>query len=384
MLDFSSALYLGLRHPSASLPGWDALTLGRPAALQELPGAGGLAMAVAQLQGCKAGVLAPSTLHLFWDLFDILGQQDIMILQDAASYPIVHWGVERAAAAGIAVATFAGHSVPQATKLARQAAAAGLRPVIVTDGYSPSLGRPAPLAAYAAIAANADGYLVLDDTQALGVFGAGSCKLTSWGCGGGGSLQRQQVFGDHVIVGVSLAKAFGAPLAVLSGSLALVRRFEDGSRTRTHSSPPSMAVMQAAEQALRINRQSGDRLRRHLMRLVRQLRCALDQLGLHVGGGDFPVQTIASTPTCNCLRLHQYLARHEVLTVLQRSRRGGALLSLIVNADHTATQLLQATALLADGLIEQGRQGRHRQSHMACQANGRLTPHFYDDFVEAR
>ncbi len=31
-MDFTSALYLGLRHASATLPGWEALTLGRPAA----------------------------------------------------------------------------------------------------------------------------------------------------------------------------------------------------------------------------------------------------------------------------------------------------------------------------------------------------------------
>ena len=72
MLDFTSALYLGLRHPSASLPPWDALTIGRPAALAEPPDAEAVAAEIASLQGCEAATLLPSTLHLFWDLFRVL------------------------------------------------------------------------------------------------------------------------------------------------------------------------------------------------------------------------------------------------------------------------------------------------------------------------
>ena len=54
MLDFTSALYLGLRHPSASLAPWSALSLGQPAALQEAPAATALAARLARLQGCDA------------------------------------------------------------------------------------------------------------------------------------------------------------------------------------------------------------------------------------------------------------------------------------------------------------------------------------------
>ena len=39
MLDFTSALYLGFSHESWRMPGWDRLTLGKPAALESPPGA---------------------------------------------------------------------------------------------------------------------------------------------------------------------------------------------------------------------------------------------------------------------------------------------------------------------------------------------------------
>jgi 8-amino-7-oxononanoate synthase len=71
-LDFTSALYLGLGHASASLRPWDQLTTGAPAALVEPSDANAVARRVAALQGCERGLLAPSALHLFWDLFGAL------------------------------------------------------------------------------------------------------------------------------------------------------------------------------------------------------------------------------------------------------------------------------------------------------------------------
>ena len=76
MLDFTSALYLGLGHPSASLAPWRALTLGRPAALEEPPGGRGLARDLALLMGGEAGLLYPSTLHLFRDLFQVAASKE--------------------------------------------------------------------------------------------------------------------------------------------------------------------------------------------------------------------------------------------------------------------------------------------------------------------
>ena len=76
MLDFTSALYLGLSHESWRLPGWDRLTLGKPAALESPPGAREVERDLAALVGCERALLAPSTLHLFGDLLTILAERD--------------------------------------------------------------------------------------------------------------------------------------------------------------------------------------------------------------------------------------------------------------------------------------------------------------------
>jgi 8-amino-7-oxononanoate synthase len=70
MLDFTSALYLGIRHPSRSLRPWSQFTTGKPAALELAPGAEAITTVLAELQGCERVTLLPSTLHLFFDLFE--------------------------------------------------------------------------------------------------------------------------------------------------------------------------------------------------------------------------------------------------------------------------------------------------------------------------
>ncbi|HSW11468.1 MAG TPA: hypothetical protein VLI06_01440, partial [Solimonas sp.] len=169
MADFTSALYLGLRHPSAALPAWDALTLGRPAALQEPCGAAAVAADLARLQGLPATTLLPSTLHLFWDLLRLLARDArSALLLDAGAYPILHWAAEGAAAVGARVQRFAHHDAAALAQLARRAARTGLQPVVLCDGYCPGCNSAAPLHAYARIAQGCGGMLVLDDTQALG------------------------------------------------------------------------------------------------------------------------------------------------------------------------------------------------------------------------
>jgi len=219
MLDFTSALYLGLHHSSRSLGGWEALTLGRPAALQEPPGSVALAMELAELQGCEAATLLPSTLHLFWDLFRVLGQERVAILRDAGMYPIARWGTERAATLGASVHDFPHHDAAALARLAQSMRRADLRTIVVTDGYCPGCGSTAPIRAYGEIARRCDGYLVLDDTQALGILGESPSPANPYGNGGGGSLRWHRTFGPHIVIGSSLAKGFGAPVAVLAGNV---------------------------------------------------------------------------------------------------------------------------------------------------------------------
>jgi 8-amino-7-oxononanoate synthase len=358
MLDFTSALYLGLRHGSGDLLPWSSLTSGRPAALDEPPGAQAVARRLAALQGCEAAILAPSTLHLFWDLFVALDCGQICVYLDSATYPVARWGAERSAGRGIPVRTFRHHDA-QALELALRDGGVGRRPVVVSDGFCPSCGRAAPLATYLELVRAAGGRVVIDDTQALGVLGIRPGSDAPHGSGGGGSLRHAAIADPGVIVVASLAKAFGAPIAALSGSEESVAAFAARSETRVHASPPSAAAIQAAANALRINHASGDSLRERLARLIWVLRTRLRGAGVPVLGGLFPVQSISPTRGDEPASLHKRLLRAGVRTVLwQPHGAASQRLAFIVTARHrlehidaAADALVQAMAFRSAGSL---------------------------------
>lgn len=352
MLDFTSALYLGLRHAWASLGTWDALTLGRPAALDDPPGAATVAAQLALLQGCEAATLLPSTLHLFWDLFRMLGRERMMFLCDSGMYPIAQWGVQRAAATGVPVRTFPHHDAGALAPLALRAAEQNRRPVVVTDGYCPRCGAAAPIRAYSEIARRHDGYLVLDDTQALGILGEVPSAANPYGDGGGGSLRWHGTFGPHILVAASLAKGFGAPIAVLAASQRWIDRFREESDTRVHCSPPSVAVIRAAARALHVNRLHGDTLRRRLSQLTSRLREQLTRAGLApLGRLPFPSLSFLSTHWPGVSIVHQQLLRSGVRALLTRACRALTVsLTFLVTARHRLADIDTAGRIAAHAM----------------------------------
>ena len=340
MLDFASALYLGFHHASRELRPWPQFTTGVPAALGSPQAAQEVARGLAAMQGCERSTLAPSTLHLFWDFFGVLAEQRPVIFLDDGTYPIARWGVERAVGRGARVASFR----HQDARALRQAFAARRstrgRPVIVTDGFCPSCGRPAPLAEYLEVAREADGLLVIDDTQALGIFGESPGPGAPYGRGGGGMLRHTRIGGPEVVLASSMAKAFGVPLAALSGSAALIKQFEAQSESRVHCSPPSIATLHAAEHALRRNRDDGDAIRLRLARLVQFFRARILDTGLAVTGGLFPVQTLVAASGLDLMQVHGRLLQSGIRSVLRRSRHSASpCLSLLITARRTIAQL---------------------------------------------
>jgi 8-amino-7-oxononanoate synthase len=329
VLDFTSALYLGFRHPSASLRPWSQLTLGGPAALSAPPHEPETARRLAALMGTEAAVLAPSTLHVFWDLVPLLAEGTVYV--EDGTYPVARWGAERAVGRGARVQTFAHHNPADLARRLRREAA---QPLVVADGVCPECGHRAPVGAYLELAASRGGALVIDDSQGLGLLGP---------CGGG-TLRSAGAGGPEVVVVASLAKAFGAPVAVIAGTRRIVRRFCESSETRVHTSPPSVAVITAAAAALDLNERDGDALRARLRALVRRFRAGVRDLGLVSVGGLFPVQTVIGT--LDPYAVHGRL-RGEGVQALLRRRHGRACISFALTARHRPEEIDRAVAALA-------------------------------------
>jgi 8-amino-7-oxononanoate synthase len=345
MLDFTSALYLGFKHASWSLPGWDGLTLGKPAALEEIPGTEQVQRELATLTGCERVQLGSSTLHLFCDLFSMLVRRNVTIWIDEATYPIARWGTDRAAASGVPIRRFAHHDAKELRRALGQGY--GNRPVIVTDGFSPLRGTHAPLRDYASCAAARNGLLIVDDTQALGIFGRRAESMGPYGMGGGGSLKHFNLRDPGVVVVSSLAKAFGAPVAMLGGSEEFVEGFREHGATLVHSSPPSAAAIAAAQRALQLNGEFGNALRRRLVERVVRFRRRL--VGLRSAESLFPVQSLKLPENIDAHALYRALLGRGVRSVLHRdSRSGGLGISFVLTARHELKDIDDAAEALVD------------------------------------
>jgi 8-amino-7-oxononanoate synthase len=221
------------------------------------------------------------------------------------------------------------------------------RPVVVTDGFCPGCGKPAPIHDYLSIVQDFDGLLVLDDTQALGILGYGPDRANPYGSGGGGSLWFHGVISPKIVVISSLAKGFGTPLAVLAGNRALVSRFRTKSKTQIHCSPPSAADISAAEHALVFNATHGDGLRRRLVKLVRYLRHQIKSISVATTGGLFPVQTLQTLPLLGGQTLHTRLQNLGVRSVLHRHRQDRrARISFLITARHRHSEIENAVEVL--------------------------------------
>jgi 8-amino-7-oxononanoate synthase len=380
MLDFTSALYLGMKHPSRSLRSWPKLTTGKPAALESPTNSESAAGSLAELQGCERVGLFPSTLHLFFDLFEILSREGVRLYVDGGAYPIARWGAERATARGALLRKIPHYDAIAARAIIEMDRASGLRPVILADGFCPDCGLAAPLKQFLDCVIPDDGYVVLDDTQALGIFGAPD-PANPYGRGGGGSLRLHNIHSPAVIVGSSLAKGFGVPLAVLGGNAHLVGRLMRLSQTRVHCSPPSIAALQAAEHALALNRRRGDAIRRHLAELVVRFREHIDRRGISISRSLFPVQALAFDQRFGADRVHRALWEAGVRTLFVRNRTSpAAKLLFVFNASHSvddvdrAATILDATTHAQFARHTRAASGAPRQKGARIRPNAHLSP----------
>jgi len=349
-LDFTAAQYLGLCHPLGSLPGGLRLTTGVPAALQEPLLARGVAARIAALQGCEAGVVGPSSLHLLMDLLRMFAQEGRPLVLDSGAYTIACDAATHAKGLRAVVVRCKHYDVSVARLLARRHTG-GPGPIFIVDGWCPGCGRVAPIRGLAAVAASCGGRLVIDDTQALGVLGRRTSR-SPFGIGGGGALRWSGTTAGGIIVVASLAKAFGAPLAILSGPSYDIERFRAAADLRAHCSPPSNAALAAAARALAMNATTGQALRRSLSHRVLLFRTLLARRGVPlVGTLPFPVVSIPLAGQRTARRVQRNLRTLGIEAVVHVAQCGsGVHLSLFVSARHDPRMLVRTANALSSAL----------------------------------
>jgi len=157
------------------------------------------------------------------------------------------------------------------------------------------------------------------------------------------------------LIGASLAKAFGAPLAVLAGSAERIREFMTQSETRVHTSPPCTAVVRAGQRALELNTNFGDQVRRGLADVIGRFQHRLRQGGLSVVGHPLPVQTLQLPAHVSSSAFYRALLSRGIQSVLHKSPHDDAArVSFIITAAHSAADIDHATSVVAELVREFG------------------------------
>jgi len=347
MIDFTSSLYLAMKHGSSELNSWQQLTTGVPAILSEPYLAKLIAQQVADMQGLESGIVAPSTLHLYWDLFGYLRELPIAIFIDEHIYPVSRYGIERLQRGNILVRTFGHFNAGSLDEVIKKTIPKGVAPYVLTDGYCPFCGIGAPIDKYLSIIKPYKGRIIIDDTQAFGILGQLKNNRSPYGCGGGGSLKWKGINDGSIVTIISLAKAFGVPMSVLSGESRFVDAFKDKSETRINSSPTSNAHLQAASHAIRLNRLQGDQRRNKLWHNVLTLKKHLRKKGIFLQGGVFPVQHTNLNPH-RTFELFKKLKKNDIKTALVVPHKGQRpAVSFIIRYDHSIEEILRLVDCIA-------------------------------------
>ena len=329
------------------------MSKGRPQTLDETDlFTDNLAIKMAALQGCEAAIFATSTFQLFWDFFDLLSGEEVVIYLEEGTYPIVQWGVDRANYQGVAVSYFPRQNLEYLNFMLSQNLANKKRPVVV-DGINSTKWHPSPLSDYLKAIEPFGGLLVVDDTQALGLFGHSSDSKAPFGYGGGGSLQWHVLESPNILLVSSLAKGFGVPIAVFSGSKQLIEWFRAKSQTLEHCSPPCMPLLHAVEHALNINESEGDKIRHYLNANIIKFQTLLQEAGFLKTASLFPIQVVVS-PQIHDLEYFKRKLYDRRLRVLfqQSSDKSFSYVALCITAEHSLDEIEFAADVLVETFEE--------------------------------
>ena len=272
-IDFSSNDYLGFaRHPAIAAAVIAAIEAGCPvgAAGSRLlrgnhPAHEALEAEAAAFFGAESALLLGGGYPANLALFGTLPQRGDLLLLDALAHASASEGARLSRAE---VARFdhndAGHAEALITGWRRRggrgAVWIGLETLYSMDGDR------APLADLSAIAAT-EGWLVLDEAHATGVFGPA-------GRGLGAGLEGC----DHVITLHTLGKALGGSGALICGPRVITDFLVNRARPFVFSTAPSPLMAEAARAALRLLRDEPQHQRR-LQQRIGTFQTALSRIG---------------------------------------------------------------------------------------------------------
>ncbi len=208
--------------------------------------------------------------------------------------------------------------------------------LVVADAVFSMDGDIADLPAMLALAERHDAWLVLDDAHGFGVLGEG----------GRGSLAHHGLRSERFIYMGTFGKAAGLAGAFVAAHPIVIDWLVQSARTYIYTTAAPPALAHAVRASLRlIGGAEGERRRRRLFRLVRQLRSRLaaliaahPALGWRLAASDTPIQPLIVGDNAAALRLAAALEDEGLWVPAIRPPTvpvGTARLRITLSANHT-------------------------------------------------
>ncbi len=288
---------------------------------------------------CASGYLAPWLL-----LQPIADQFDVLLLDDRAHSCLR----DAAACAGLPRADCSARDLPGLEQQLARFAAAGVRPLLLTDGVFSATGELAPLEAQISLLNQCPGSgLLVDDAHGFGVIGpAGRGSLDV--IGHWSAVNRLSAVGQGVRLYAcgTLGKALGGYGGIVPCDLALAARLRERSNVYRGAAPPAAPVAAASAQALVLARREPER-RRRLASNVAYMSQGLARLGIEGPGSCAPICALRGLRGWPPGKLHDWLTHRSIYAPLVRGYGGAGdegVLRIALSSDHEAAQM---DALLA-------------------------------------
>jgi len=291
--------------------------------------------------GTEATILYTSCFDANGGLFETLLGPDDAVISDALNHASIIDGIRLSKAARY---RYANADMADLERQLQAAQGARFR-LVATDGVFSMDGIVAPLAAICDLADRYDALVMVDDSHAVGVLGAG----------GRGTHEHAGVVGRVDILTGTLGKALGgASGGYTSGRREIVALLRQRSRPYLFSNAVPPAVVAASLRVLRML-EAGDGARERLRRNAAWFRRRLTEAGFTLVGADHPIVPVMVGDAPLAARLAERLLEEGVYVVgfsFPVVPRGQARIRTQLSAAHTLEHLERA----ADAFERVGRE----------------------------
>jgi 7-keto-8-aminopelargonate synthetase-like enzyme len=256
------------------------------------------------------------------------------VFVDESSHFCVH---DAAMATGVPVHRFAHLDPEDLEKQLKENLAPSQKPLLLSDGVFPTLGRIAPLPEYVQVLEAYDGTLWLDEAHAVGILGPH----------GRGTYDHYGLAGERLLFGGTLSKAFGGFGGIVPGPKAFIDRVRSGPVMIAASAPPSPVAAATLAGIERV--QSHPEWRERIWANARQLKQGIRGLGFEVEDTDVPIAAFALDSAAEMQRAHHELMERGIAIQYSHYQGAGAdgVLRVVVFSTHTEAQIARLIEELA-------------------------------------